>query len=63
MLHSVIAVIVRLLIKYRQFIRRKTITPSVLEGREEHFLESRGLGAQMKHVFEIPLGSGGGNNL
>ncbi|XP_020602293.1 E3 ubiquitin-protein ligase CCNB1IP1-like [Orbicella faveolata] len=39
-------------------LRRKTITPSVLEGREEHLLESRGLGGQMKHVFEIPLGTG-----
>lgn len=41
-------------------IYRKSITPSVLEGREEHFLESRGTGGQMKHVFEIPLGTGAG---
>ena len=39
-------------------LRRKSITPSVLEGRDEHFLESRGTGGQMKHIFEIPLGTG-----
>lgn len=41
-------------------IHRKSITPCVLEGREEHFLESRGTGGQTKHVFEIPLGTGAG---
>ncbi|XP_022782786.1 E3 ubiquitin-protein ligase CCNB1IP1-like [Stylophora pistillata] len=40
-------------------LRRKTITPAVLEGREERFLESRGLGGEVSHVFEIPLGTGG----
>ncbi|XP_027057297.1 E3 ubiquitin-protein ligase CCNB1IP1-like [Pocillopora damicornis] len=40
-------------------LRRKTITPSVLEGREERILESRGLGGEVSRVFEIPLGTGG----
>ena len=42
------------------FICRKTITPSVLEGREARILESRGLGGEVSRVFEIPLGTGGG---
>lgn len=46
--------------KFVLLYTRKTITPSVLEGREEHFLESRGVGGQMKHIFEIPLGTGEG---
>ena len=41
-------------------IRRKSITPSVLEGRDDRFLETRGAGGQIKHVFEIPLGTGAG---
>ena len=45
------------------FPLRKSITPSVLEGRDEHFLESRGTGGQMKHIFEIPLGTGAGKTL
>ena len=35
----------------------------MLEGRDEHFLESRGTGGQMKHIFEIPLGTGAGKTL
>ena len=35
----------------------------MLEGRDEHFLESRGTGGQMKHIFEIPLGNGAGKTL
>ncbi|XP_068731639.1 E3 ubiquitin-protein ligase CCNB1IP1-like [Montipora capricornis] len=57
----------RLMEKNRQYLklqgmydslRRKSITPSVLEGRGDSFLERGGTTAQMKRVFEIPLGTG-----
>ena len=42
-------------------IHRKSITPAVLEGRNDSSVESRGIAGQMsKHLFEIPLGTGAG---
>ncbi|XP_029182622.2 E3 ubiquitin-protein ligase CCNB1IP1-like [Acropora millepora] len=58
----------RLMEKNRQYLklqrmydslRRKSITPAVLEGRNDSSVESRGIAGQMsKHLFEIPLGTG-----